>query len=312
MKLSKNSRAVRRFCALNLVAASFAFVAPIRAESSPNGAPPNRNYAWKELDDGSVVLGSFSLLNPERPQDVVVPAPPAGKRAAIGPGRFSEYPDDAIEWEIDEIETVILPDGIQTIGVGAFTHCAKLRLIRLPNDLETIEESAFDECVSLETVALPDSLETLGPRAFRSCGSLTAFWVGDKNRRFRAVDGVLFSKDGTELLRYPPGRAAAEYVVPNGVKKIGDSAFYRCGNLTSISFPPGLENVGVEAFFLCDDLTSVSFSAGFERVDKGAFDGCDKLESVAFADGTRKPLADWLRDVRGRQNAAANAKKNGD
>ena len=66
-----------------------------------------------------------------------------------------------------------------TIGVYAFSRCEALESITLPDALETIETFAFYECKALKSVTIPKKVRTIGDYAFRECTGLkdvTVFW----------------------------------------------------------------------------------------------------------------------------------------
>jgi hypothetical protein len=81
------------------------------------------------------------------------------------------------------------------------------------------------------------------------------------NRVFVERDGALFNKAFTALLAYPAGKAASSYAVPEGVTRIGESAFAECKSLASISLPESLTAIGDEAFIGCGSLAAISLSA---------------------------------------------------
>ena len=72
------------------------------------------------------------------------------------------------------------------------------------------------------------------------------------------MDGVLFNKDKTELIKYPSGKTETEYIVPDSVKSIENSAFEGCSNLTSIEIPKSVTSIGTFAFIACSNLTSIT------------------------------------------------------
>ena len=110
-----------------------------------------------------------------------------------------------------------------------------------------------DELVS---VAFPDSVVEIGRDLFRFCGALTTITIHPDNPAYASENGVLFNKDKTELIAYPEGRQD-DYVIPDSVVKIGDSAFEDCKGLTSITIPDSVKEIGDDAFCNCKGLMSV-------------------------------------------------------
>ena len=74
------------------------------------------------------------------------------------------------------------------------------------------------------------------------------------------------------------------------VTGIGESAFYRCGSLESISFPDGLTSIGDVAFYGCGSLRSVELTASLRNIGWDAFCNCDNLTTVTVGDGA--PVTD--------------------
>ncbi len=116
---------------------------------------------------------------------------------------------------------------------------------------------AFYSCNSLTSITIPDSIRSIGWRNFVACGSLTSIDVDSENIYYTSVDGVLFSKDKTELIRYPADKTKTSYVIPDSVTSIASSAFESCIRLTSVTIPDSIETIGEWAFGDCKNLDAV-------------------------------------------------------
>ena len=73
--------------------------------------------------------------------------------------------------------------------------------------------------------------------------------------------------------------------IPNGVTSIGDSAFFGCSSLTSITIPDGVTSIGASAFCFCSSLTSITIPGGVTSIGYSAFFGCSSLTSITIPDG---------------------------
>lgn len=114
-------------------------------------------------------------------------------------------------------------EGLITIGDYAFSGCSNLTKINLPNSLEKIGSDAFD--CSITELFIPKNVQELGERAFQS-SALAEITVDSENNYFSSNGGVLYTKDGTNLILCPKSLPVQEFIIPTGVEKISSYAFY--------------------------------------------------------------------------------------
>ena len=114
--------------------------------------------------------------------------------------------------------------GTTSIADRALTGRNKLTNLTLPDDLKRIGVLAFDGCSELRTIAIPASVTDIADYAFVNCTALSEIRVDAANPNYSSVDGVLYSKDQTELI-YCPKQKSGSYTVPASVKKIKAFAF---------------------------------------------------------------------------------------
>ena len=142
-----------------------------------------------------------------------------------------------------------------------------------------VGKDAFYGCDDLQVISLPDTVTQLDDNAFGNCPALSDILVDAKNPAYKSVDGALYSKDGTVLVKGPAN--AETFVVPDGVATIGDYAFFGAKYLTSIYFPEGsLTTIGAMAFEFCEGLTELLLPAGVTEIGMYAFAHCSGLRSV--------------------------------
>ena len=183
------------------------------------------------------------------------------------------------------LTAVSIPDGVTSIWTYVFAECTGLTAVSIPDSVTSIEDCAFEGCTGLTAVSIPDSVTRIGSGAFASCASLTQFGISMEHPVYEHIDGVLFHRESHALVCYPAGRNAAEYVIPDHVKRIGASAFEGCTGLTAVSIPDSVTSIGVSAFRGCIGLTAVSIPDGVTSIENSAFSGCTGLTSVSIPDG---------------------------
>ena len=138
-------------------------------------------------------------------------------------------------------------DGKTVIGVNNknITH------ITIPNSVTTIEGSAFSGCSSLQSIDIPNSVTTIGNSAFRGCRALRSINISEENPHYTSVDGILFNKQLSTIIKFPQGGNIEVYNIPNSVTTIEGSAFEGCKALQSIDIPNSVTTIGNYAFNYC-------------------------------------------------------------
>ena len=104
-----------------------------------------------------------------------------------------------------------------------------------------IDKNVFGSSVTY--LFIPSGVTSIHSYAFDDCSNLETISVSSSNTSFCAVDGVLFNKDKTKLVRYPSGKTNTSYTIPGHVETIGNSAFYNVGNVKNIVMPQNVTSV---------------------------------------------------------------------
>ncbi len=125
---------------------------------------------------------------------------------------------------------------------------SNLSSVIIAEGVETIGDSAFKDCSKLTFVVVPDSVTTLGNQVFSGCTSLSTMIIDGDNSNYSISHGVLFNADKTTLIEYLSGNTYRTYVIPFTVKNIGDYAFAECTSLTSLTIPSSVTFIGTSAF----------------------------------------------------------------
>jgi hypothetical protein len=181
-------------------------------------------------------------------------------------------------YECSALTQVTLSNNITTISYGAFSKTG-LKQFTVPAGVTFIDEAAFYYCTDLETITIPKGVTTLGDFVLWDCFSLTEIIVDADNPNFKAVDGNLYSKDGTTIIQYALGKAEKSFTIPDGVTTIGISAF-ESSSLTQIVIPESVTYITKWAFLECTGLTEITIPKNVTFIGDYALAKCSSLTQI--------------------------------
>lgn len=210
---------------------------------------------------------------------------------------ISEYAYQETTSTVDEDGTLVIPEGITTIGREAFKKANGIKKIQFPMSLVSIETYAFSWCSNLTEVVIPDGVISIGGGAFGNCASLKKVVVPSS-----VVDLGAYAFAGCAALEEADVACDIGYgmfsdcviltnlTLGNTVTAIGERAFNECNSLERVVLPSSLTNVGEVpaigkgAFYECKKLESVIFGENYNPITIGesAFSGCINLSKVVF------------------------------
>ncbi len=147
------------------------------------------------------------------------------------------------------VTEMTLPEGLKTLGSGAFSRLRRVTKVNLPSTLTEIGDNAFSYCQYLSEVVIAKGTKKIGASAFGNCNSLT------------------------------------DVTIPDSVTAIGDYAFYGCTKLKNIGLPESVTAWGIGTFMDCERLTGLNFPAGVTVLPEKLFYNCYNLQMGEIPDG---------------------------
>jgi hypothetical protein len=170
------------------------------------------------------------------------------------------------------LESVILPEDLESISDYCFFGCDKLSEISIPSSVKTIGYYAFYKCSNLVAITIPSSVLSIGSAAFRDCTSLTSINIPSSLKSISIQ--LLYECSSLTSL-----------TIPSSVISICGSAFGYSG-LTSIVIPSSVTSINTSAFWACESLEYV-YSKSSAEIKSDCFYGCSNLKAIILSSSTQ-------------------------
>ncbi len=185
---------------------------------------------------------------------------------------FASWGYDPQPWEAyaEDIKSVVIENGITSIGDESFYDCTNLTEINIPDSVTSIGDLSFSGCDNLCDITIPESVTTVGMAIL----SYSGYYNNPDNWK-----NELLYLDGW-ILESSYDFEETELIIDGNYAGIADFAFEFCENLESVNISGNVDTIGAFAFGFCDNLKSVDISGNVDMIGVDAFFGCDNLESV--------------------------------
>ena len=178
------------------------------------------------------------------------------------------------------IPSIINGMPVTSIGERAFYGCKALTGVTIPDGVTDVGYEAFRDCSGLTYVSIPESVTRIGAFAFEQTQLRRDYYV--MHTGWVIVDNWLIRCDSSSYITI-----SGSVKIPDGAKKIADSAFNGCGGLTSVTIPESVKIIGQNAFMGCKGLKSVTIPSGVISIGQHAFSGCSGLAEVSIVEGVK-------------------------
>ena len=225
----------------------------------------------------------------------------------------------------ENISWVISADGTLTIsGYGEFEiewyspawieYNDQITSVRIEEGITEIPDSLLVYLDYAKKIYIPSTVDWIGTFAFDNSYGIEEFIVAEENPYFKSVDGIIFTEDGTTLVRFPSNSPITEYVVPDEVTVIISNAFACTRRLRYASIGANVVNVGQDSFYnsLIEELdfnssantlapnlityarlTSFVIPDNIEYIGSSVLFGIDSLERLVIGSGV-KSIANYF------------------
>ena len=239
-----------------------------------------------------------------------------GELRISGSGAMRSYSKTTIPWydNINQIERIVIGDGITSIGNYAFMGCVNATEAVVGNTVSSVGVNAFSSCGKLSSISFPASLTSISNYAFNNCSVLSLIEFNSAtvptlganalaNTKATAIyksSWTGFDKDKfggkiTWLVDHIGGSCGAtKYSLDRGVMTISGSGTIRGysksetpwysyrDEVQTINIGSGVTAIGNYAFYGCENLTNLTLGNGVTNIGTSAFYGCAALDEVTF------------------------------
>ncbi len=225
--------------------------------------------------------------------DIVIPSKIDGYTVTIiGNNSFSDYSLNS------NIESVVIPNTVTTIGSDVFFNCTNLVNLSIPDSVTSIGEQAFEN-IGISTLHISKNVTFIDGAAFAGCNQLVSITVDPENPVYDSRDNcnaVIFTDNnslevgckntvipdtvtGIGYCAFFNCNELKELTIPDSVKYIDYSAFYYCG-FEELVLPDSIEYIGSHAFYECHELKKITLPKYLKVIDGMAFSSCDELTEI--------------------------------
>ncbi|OPY34227.1 MAG: hypothetical protein A4E32_00499 [Methanomassiliicoccales archaeon PtaU1.Bin124] len=154
----------------------------------------------------------------------------------------------------------------------------------IPRSVRTVGRNSFWNCRRLKRIVITENVRQIGYNPFANCSNLEIICLSPY---YKVEDGILYDKDGLELICCTSRAAFNGVSISQGVLSIGRNSFTGCESLKEIEIPPSVKTISRGAFSGCSNLQRVVLPDGVSSIGEWAFAYCPKLKNLEIGKGTK-------------------------
>ncbi|MCQ2481952.1 MAG: leucine-rich repeat protein [Clostridia bacterium] len=204
----------------------------------------------------------------------------------------------------DQITSVIVDEGVTSVGTSAFWGCKNLKTLQTPTSLKEIGFAAFAECTALTDITIPsgiigesafiydsslinvnigDKVTAMGISAFELCESVQKVNISSIEAWCNINFGGIASNPTCKSRKlYLNGKLVTDLVIPSEVTSVPSHAFEYLADIKSISIPSSVKSIGEYAFFMCNGISKITLNEGLEFIGANCFNGCNSVFEISI------------------------------
>ena len=172
---------------------------------------------------------------------------------------------------IKKIGTLTIGKNVDFISLGNELSISRLNI--LGEKIGTVMYSAADLKLKIHTVFLGENVD-IGFKLITLHSNVDEYIVDEKNTKYCAIDGVLYSADKTNLICYPDNKKIDVFTIPNEVCHISSNSFKNVKKINKIVFSSNISKIEKDAFE-SSDFSEMTFTSSLKDVHSNSFLNCN-------------------------------------
>lgn len=218
-----------------------------------------------------------------------------------GIGRAHSFDD--LSCKVGDVYYNYYFDYYEASSVAYYSDSTEISISNSVNGLPVrIIDAYFLNSSCVEILNIPTNITAYYPTAF-DCDTLTTINVASSHKYFTSMDGIMYSKDMTKLMKYPPAKDVSDYTLPQSTTVIGKYAFAWCQGLKKIDIPETVDTIQEFAFCECPNLSSITIMN--PQCDIYDYWSSGNGVTICNTYNSRVEKANYLGVIRGYDNSTA-------